>query len=76
MRPNDALQQPASRASVRDPGHGHALRQPVTSRRDDLETPEPERVPAIATAVLVMPSGVRIEGLDIDGIVRLLRSMA
>ena len=41
---------------------------------------EPGRVPndgaVPRSLVLVMPSGVRIEGLDLDGIARLLRSIA
>jgi hypothetical protein len=38
--------------------------------------PAPGEGTAITPLVLVMPTGVRIEGLDLDGIVRLLRSMA
>jgi transposase-like protein len=36
----------------------------------------PGEGPATTPLVLVMPSGIRIEGLDLDGIVRVLRSMA
>ena len=51
-------------------------RNPASKLRRIRVEAEPERAPAIANAVLVMPSGVRIEGLDLDGIVRLLRSLA
>lgn len=51
-------------------------RRPVPKLRQVQVEPEHERAPAITSLVLVMPSGLRIEGLDLDGILRLLRSLA
>ena len=59
---------------------GHEMRPVRISRHEptDEEEPVSQTPPSVSTAsqpVVIMPSGARIEGLDVDGVIAVLRAL-